>query len=159
MTKFSEMPAAAALDGTEIVALSQTQSGALTSARVTIATIFAYLRGLLGVWTKNQSVTPVSLTYAATVTPDASTSNNFKVTLTGNVTIANPTNPTDGMVLNLVIKQDATGGRTIAFGSKFKWSSATVPTWVTTANAVNFVSSYYDSANDIWIAAGLVGVA
>lgn len=157
--KFSEMPAATAFDGSEIVAVSQMQSGTLTSARTTITSIISYLRGLTGLWTKNQTVTPTALTYAATVTPDASTSNNFKLTLTGNVTIANPTNLGDGMVLNLIIKQDGTGGHTITLGSKFKWPGGTVPTWVTTANAINFVSCYYDSAADVLVSNGGAGYA
>jgi hypothetical protein len=101
--------------------------------------------GTVNVFTKNQSVTPITNSSATgTVTPDASTSNSFQYTLTGNVTIANPTNLTSGMVLNFCLDQDATGGRTIAFGSNFKWPGGTVPTWITTASAKNFFSAYYD---------------
>lgn len=95
-------------------------------------------------WTKNQYVTPTALTSAGTVTPDASTSNNFALTLGGAVTLANPTNLQTGMVLNFCIDQDATGGRVITFGSMYKWPGGTAPTWITTASALNFFSAYYD---------------
>lgn len=125
---------------------------AFTSSGVSLSAV--------NVWTKNNSVTPVvNSTATGTVTPDASASNNFDYLQTGNLTIANPTNLTAGMVLNFRLKQDATGGRTIAFGSKFKWPGGTVPTWITTANAINFFSAYYDSASDLLLCNGGAGYA
>ncbi len=97
-------------------------------------------------WTATQYIAPDTLAYAATVTPDASVSNNFELVLTGNVTIANPTNLQHGMVLNFCVDQDATGGHTIAFGSLYKWPGGTPPTWATTASAKNFFSAYYDGS-------------
>lgn len=105
----------------------------------------------VNVFTKNQSVTPVVLTDGATIAVDAALSNNFRVTLAGNRTLANPTNLTDGMVLNFKIKQDGTGGRTLAYGSKYKWSGGTAPVLSTAAAAVDFISAYYDGADDILI--------
>jgi hypothetical protein len=102
----------------------------------------------INVFTKNQSVAPVALTDAASIAVDASLSNNFKVTLAGNRTLANPTNLTDGMVLNVVIKQDATGSRTLAYGSKWDFGGAGSPTLSTAANSIDFISAYYDSASD-----------
>jgi hypothetical protein len=142
--KDSAAPAAGALDGAEILVVSQVVSSVLTSVRTTLAAVQTFFRTTLGVWTKNQSVTPTALTFATTVTPDASTSNNFKLTLTGACTIANPTNLTEGMVLNFCVDQDATGGRVLTLGSAFKWPGGTAPTWSTTANAKNFFSAYYD---------------
>lgn len=97
-------------------------------------------------WTKCQYVAPGTLTYAATVTPDASQTNNFELVLNGNVTIANPTNLQHGMVLNFCVDQNGTGGYSIAFGSMYKWPGGTPPTWATTANARNFFSAYYDGS-------------
>jgi hypothetical protein len=53
----------------------------------------------------------VTLTDATTITPNASTANEFAVTLGGNRTIANPTNLRAGSWLFFRIKQDATGSR------------------------------------------------
>jgi hypothetical protein len=107
--------------------------------------------GNVNVWTKNQSVTPFTLTDAATITVDASQSNNFKVTLGGNRTLANPTNLTDGMVLNFLIRQDGTGGRTLAYDTKYKWGlggAAAAPAVSTTIGAVDLISAVYDSTSD-----------
>src|SRR5574337_2053994 len=67
--------------------------------------------GAVNVFTKNQSVAPAALTSGATIAVDASQSNNFKLVLGTNATLSNPTNATDGMVLNIRIKQDAKIGR------------------------------------------------
>jgi hypothetical protein len=141
--KVSTSPIANTLDGTELVGASQVVSSVLTTVKTTVALIVAYAKGIGGVWTKNQSVAPKALTYAATVTPDASQSNNFTLTLTGACTLANPTNLTAGMVLNFCIDQDSTGGRVLTLGSAFK-ALGTAPAWVTSANAKNFLSAYYD---------------
>ncbi len=47
------------------------------------------------------STAPNTLAYAATLTIDASAGSNFRCALTGNVTIALPTNPSDGASINL----------------------------------------------------------
>lgn len=101
-----------------------------------------------GTWDRNHRVTPVTLTDGANIAVDASLSNNFKVTLGGNRTLDNPTNLADGMVLNFVIKQDGTGGRTLAFGSKYDFGDAGTPTLTSGANKIDFMSCYYDSAAD-----------
>lgn len=121
---------------------------------------YGILADVANVFTKTQSVTPV-INAAATgsVTPDATASNNFRYTITGNLTINNPTGLVDGTVYNFRLKENGTGGYTIAFGSKFKWAGGTVPTWVTTANAVNFFSAYYDGGDDILICSGAGGYA
>jgi hypothetical protein len=97
-------------------------------------------------WLKNQYIAPIALTYAATVTPDASASNNFQLIMGGACTLANPTNLQTGMVLNFCIDQDATGGRALTLGSLYKFPGGAVPTWVTTASAKNFISAYYDGS-------------
>jgi hypothetical protein len=102
------------------------------------------------VFTKNQSVSPFALTSGASIALDASQSNIFKLTLAINSTLTNPTNPTDGMVLNIRIKQDATGGRTLAYGTAFKWPGGTVPSLSTAANAVDLISMQYDSTDAVW---------
>jgi hypothetical protein len=102
----------------------------------------------VNIYTGNQSVTPVALTDAATIAVDAALSNNFYVTLGGNRTIGNPTNLTDGMIINLVIKQDGTGSRTGTFASKWDFGLAGAPTLSTGASKIDFVSAYYDLASD-----------
>ena len=78
-----------------------------------------------------------ALTDGATITPDFAASNNFSVTLGGNRTLANPTNLVAGQSGVIFITQDATGSRTLAYGTYWKFTSGTAPTLTTTANAVD----------------------
>lgn len=102
--------------------------------------------GTANIFTKNQSVSPVALTDWATIAVDASLSNNFKLTLGGNRTLANPTNLTEGMVLNFALTQDGTGGRTLAYGNLYKFAGGIVPALSSVAGAKDFMSCYYDGA-------------
>lgn len=99
------------------------------------------------VFTKNQSVAPAALVSGANVVVNAALSNNFKLVLAVNAVLDNPTNLTDGMVLNVRIKQDATGGRTLAYGTAYKFPGGTAPVLSTTVNAVDLMSCYYDSTD------------
>ena len=111
------------------------------------------------VFTKAQTVTPVALTDAASIATDASLSNTFTVTLGGSRTLANPTNMTNGAIYNWRVKQDGTGSRTLAYGSKFKWPGGTAPTLTTTANATDFISGQYFSDTDTILCTCLKGFA
>jgi hypothetical protein len=94
----------------------------------------------------------VALTYAATVTTDAGAGDIFDLTLTGNVTLANPTNPEDGKTIRWRIKQDATGSRTVTLGDKFVIpSSATSPLpFSTTADKMDVLAATYHAGRDKW---------
>jgi hypothetical protein len=81
----------------------------------------------------NAAPTTVSLTDAATITPDLATGRHFAVTLGGNRTIANPTNVGHGLY-SFLVAQDATGGRTLTWGSKFRFNQS-APTLSSSANA------------------------
>ena len=81
--------------------------------------------------------TITALTDGATITPDLTVSANLSVTLGGNRTLANPSALTAGQSGSIFITQDATGSRTLAFGSYWDFASGTAPTLTTTANAVD----------------------
>jgi hypothetical protein len=106
-------------------------------------------------FTAAQRGTIVALTDGATITPDFAASNNFSVTLGGNRTLANPTNLTAGQSGVIVVTQDGTGGRTLAFGSNWKFPGGTAPTLTTTAAAVDVIAYYVESSSRI--TARLVG--
>lgn len=78
-----------------------------------------------------------ALTDGATITPDFAVANNFSVTLGGNRTLANPSNLTAGQSGSIFISQDATGSRTLAYGSQYDFAGGTAPTLSTAANAVD----------------------
>ncbi len=90
-----------------------------------------------------------ALTDGATITPDFAAGNNFSVTLGGNRTMANPTNLVAGQSGIIVITQDATGSRTLAFGSYWKFATGTAPTLTTTAAAVDVLAYYVESSTRI----------
>jgi hypothetical protein len=90
-----------------------------------------------------------ALTDGATITPDFALANNFSVTLGGNRTLANPSNQTAGQSGAIVITQDGTGSRTLAYGSNWKFPGGTAPTLTTAANAVDVVAYYVESATRI----------
>jgi hypothetical protein len=96
-----------------------------------------------------QRGTVVALTDGATITPDFAAGNNFSVTLGGNRTLANPSNLTAGQSGTIVITQDGTGSRTLAYGSNWKFPGGTAPTLTTTANAVDVIALYVESSSRI----------
>ena len=83
-----------------------------------------------------------ALTSAATVAVDMSLANNFSLTLATNATLGLPTNRVAGQSGAITITQDATGSRTLAYNSFWKFAGGTDPTLTTTANA-NDVLVYY----------------
>lgn len=90
-----------------------------------------------------------ALTDGATITPNFSAANNFSVTLGGNRTLATPTNLTAGQTGFIIVNQDATGSRTLAFSSTWKWPGGTAPTLTTTASAVDVISYAVESGTRI----------
>lgn len=100
-------------------------------------------------FSKAQRGTVVALTDGATITPDFSLGNNFSVTLGGNRTLANPTNLVAGQSGVIVITQDGTGSRTLAYGSYFKFAAGTAPSLTTTASAVDVLAYYVESSTRI----------
>lgn len=91
----------------------------------------------------------VTLTDAATIATDLSLGNQFQVTLAGNRTLGAPTNVVAGQSGVIRVVQDATGSRTLAFNSVFKFPGGTAPTLTTTANAVDLLAYHVESTTRI----------
>lgn len=91
--------------------------------------------------------TPVSLTDGATVTPNFNLGNHFYWTIGGNRTLANPSNINQGQGGVITITQDGTGGRTISFGSAWKFEGGTIPTLSTAAGAVDELVYYVEQGS------------
>ena len=114
------------------------------------------------VFTAQQSVTPYRANISGTVSIDLAAtalSNNLFLTLTANVTSFALTNPVDGAVYNIKFIQDATGSRTIALPSAFKFAGGVAPVFSTTANAVDFMSAIYGSTSATYMCAFGKGMA
>jgi hypothetical protein len=90
-----------------------------------------------------------ALTDGATITPDFAVANNFSVTLGGNRTLANPTNLVAGQSGIIVVTQDGTGSRTLAFGSYWKFANGTAPTLTSAAASVDVLAYYVESSTRI----------
>ena len=73
-------------------------------------------------------------------TLDFSTYQNFVLTLTGNVTLDNPTTEAVGQSGFIVLAQDATGGRTVSLGTDYETASASGLTLSSAASATDVVA-------------------
>lgn len=93
--------------------------------------------------------TPVTLTDGATITPDLATGRVFSVTLAGNRTLANPSNQVAGQSGRILVKQDATGSRTLGYGTAWKFAGGT-PTLSTAANAVDMIVYDVQASGEIY---------
>lgn len=103
--------------------------------------------GIGGQYDRFREQATVTLTDGASIATDATLVTSFIVTLGGNRTLANPTNLAEGQRLVWLIKQDATGGRTLAFGSAFKFTGGVAPTLTSAANSVDMITGYTDGTN------------
>jgi hypothetical protein len=87
-----------------------------------------------------------AITFAATLTIDASLARKQTLTLTGNVTSLTIANPTTDQELVLVLIQDATGGRTVAWPATVKFAGGVAPT-LSAANKRDILAFFYDGTN------------
>ena len=95
------------------------------------------------------AVEVATLTDGATITPDFGANQNFTVPLAGNRTLANPSNMVVGQTGSIFVVQDATGSRTLSFGSYWDFAGGTAPTLTTTAAAVDRIDYIVRSATSI----------
>ena len=84
--------------------------------------------------------TVASLTYGATITPNAADGSVRTITLTGNVTFSAFTSPVSGQTITLIITQDGTGSRTLTSTFKFAGGSKTLST---AANSIDILTVSY----------------
>lgn len=97
------------------------------------------------------TILPDDLIDAAQIVTDANMGNHFRVTLGGNRTLANPTNPADGQKIVWEFLQDGAGSRTISLGSKFRLGTD-VATVVLSLGAGkrDFMGCIYNATVDLW---------
>ena len=94
---------------------------------------------------------PFDLTDATTITVDASKTQEFRVTITANRTMGNPSNAVDGMRIRFRIKQGTGGSYTITWDTKYRFGSTyPSPTLSTTVNYEDYVEFVYNGTDDKW---------
>ena len=101
-----------------------------------------------------QAVNALGNTTGST-TIDFSVANIITATLTGATTFANPTTESVGQSGSIIVTQDGTGGRTLAWGTQFKWTGGTAPTLSTAASAVDRIDYLVVAADTIHCVASL----
>ena len=100
----------------------------------------------------------VTLTDGATITPDFTLGNNFQVTIAATRNLANPTGVTTGQSGVIFIQQNGTGGYTVGWGTSWDFASATAPTLITTANALNALPYFARSTTSIVVGSVISGI-
>ena len=121
----------------------------LTASKALLA---SHLTAATNNWTKAQRGTPLTSTGVATYTPDMSSRNNFDITLSVNITLANPTNAAAGQSGVFVFRQPAAGGKTLTRGSVYKSATGGTITLSTQGNAIDLLSYYSISATHYHVA-------
>lgn len=98
---------------------------------------------------------PVSPNPAATGTVNLAlgVSRFYALTLTGNTVLTLSGPPPQGGDFRLLVKQDATGGRTLTFPASVKWPGGTVPTLGGAANAVSLLQFVTADGGATWLGA------
>lgn len=94
------------------------------------------------------------LTDAATIAVDAALNDHFTVTLGGNRTLGNPTNPPgagQSQMILFAIRQDGTGSRTLALDTKYRLGAdITAVTLSTGAGKTDYLGVRYNVTDDKW---------
>jgi len=93
---------------------------------------------------------PVALVDGANIALNANLGFTYRVTLAGNRTLSNPTGGVDGQEIRVEITQDATGSRTLAYGTAFDWGTAGAPVLTTTAGDTDILKFIYNAAKGKW---------
>jgi hypothetical protein len=95
----------------------------------------------------------VALTDAATIALDLATGINFTLTIGDNRTLGAPSNTKNGQAGEIIITQDGTGSRTLAYHANWKFAGGSDPVLSTAAGAVDVLS--YKVVNSTFIIASL----
>ena len=80
---------------------------------------------------------------------------NFQLTLSGNITLANPANLTAGTTGSIFIVQDGSGSRTVSYGSSWDFAAGEAPTMTTAASSVDRIDYIVLDATNIHAVATL----
>jgi len=109
------------------------------------------MTGSLAISPGNITAGVSALNYAPTIAVDASQGNHFRVTLGGAAALGNPVSGTDGQKVTFEVIQDATGGRTLSYGTAYAFgSSIPQPVLTTTALKRDFLGFCFNAASGLW---------
>jgi hypothetical protein len=123
----------ATLAGSETFTNKTLTSPSITTGTLTNPTVTNYVE------------TPYSANSSTAITLALTNGTVQIITLTGNATITMPT-ATSGKSFIMLLKQDATGGRTVTW-STVKWAGGTAPTITSVASRQDILSFFADGTN------------
>jgi len=130
-------------DGRDVATDGTKLDGIEASADVTDATNVAAAGALMksgGTMTGSaHGSTDTDTSNTGSVTLNFATNQNFVLTLTGNVTLANPSTETVGQSGFITFIQDGTGGRTVSLGTDYETAGGAGLTLTSTASATDIV--------------------
>lgn len=100
----------------------------------------------------------VALSYAGTLTPNADTSDIVTITLSGNPTFNAPSGTVaNGQKLEIHLKQDSTGGRTVTWASNYSFATGLpAPTLSSGPSATDILGFRYSSTSSKWRFYGII---
>ena len=93
---------------------------------------------------------------SGSVTLDFNANQNFVLTATGNVTLANPSTEAVGQSGIIVFIQDGTGSRTLSTGTDYETPAAAALTISTAANSIDVIPYFVSAANSIKLGAAQI---
>jgi hypothetical protein len=99
------------------------------------------------------AATDTDTSNTGSVTIDFSAHQNFVLTLTGNVTLANPSTEAVGQAGVFVFIQDGTGGKTLSLGTDYETAGGAGITLSTAASAVDVVPYFVKASGSIQLGA------
>ena len=137
-------------DGTDVISFGGGSTNADTLGGVPAASYAR--RDVSNIFLKVNSYPWITVVEAPSTVIDASLGNHQRLTLTADRIIDTPTNPVDGQMLVLQLRQDAVGGRSItAWSSAFLFENGVAPQIASTGNAIDLFMMFYDAALGRWI--------
>ena len=142
--------------GGNIVTTGALNSGSITSGfgnintgSSTITTTGAVATGDITATGIVLATTDTDTSNTGSITLDFSANQNFVLTLTGNVTLANPSTENVGQSGFIAFIQDGTGSRTITLGTDYETAASAGLTLTTTASATDLVPYLVVASNRI----------
>ena len=99
------------------------------------------------------SATNTDTTNSGSVTLDFDTYYNHILTLTGNITLSNPTTENIGQSGIIVCIQDSTGSRTLSLGTDYETAAGGGITLSTAANSVDIIPYFVKASGSIQLGA------
>ena len=111
------------------------------------------LSGELALAKAVQGTTLTDATNTGNITLDFDTYQNFVLTLTGNVTLINPSTEAVGQVGSIVLIQDGTGSRTLSLGTDYESVGGSGITLSTAASATDMIPYVVAASNRILLGA------